>query len=93
MSDEKKPPKPKATTKGRESNGPGAAPPKGKADHLASHQWKPGCRSPNPPGRPRGRKNTKTLVTEAFLTPVLPATVNGKRRDFIRSATRLPKET
>lgn len=28
--------------------------------------WPPGCKSPNPKGRPKGSKNRKTLYREAF---------------------------
>ncbi|MFZ5707971.1 MAG: DUF5681 domain-containing protein [Pseudomonadota bacterium] len=34
----------------------------------------------NPRGRPKGRKNNKTLVREAFLTPAIEVQLNGKKR-------------
>lgn len=34
----------------------------------------------NPRGRPKGRKNNKTLVREAFLTPAVEIQLNGRKR-------------
>ncbi len=87
MTNEKDAPKPKATDKmgsktksARQASATQSAPPAGKADHLESYQWKPGGPSPYPKGRPRGRKNNKTLVREAFLVPAVMLPVNGKQK-------------
>lgn len=37
----------------------------GKRRHLKP--WKPGCKSPNPSGRPKGAKNKTTMFAEALL--------------------------
>ena len=45
--------------------------------------WKPGGPSPNPKGRPKGSKNQKTLVREAFGAQIV-ANIDGKPRKMSR---------
>lgn len=48
---------------------------KGKTDPVS--WWQKGQPSPNPKGRPKGRKNNKTLYKEAFAAKV-PVKIDGK---------------
>ncbi len=81
MKNDDNPPEPQAKKKGNTTKaGASAQPPKGKADHLEGHQWSKGCESPNPKGRPKGSKNTKTIVKEAFLKASIEVPVAGKKK-------------
>lgn len=66
------------------TNKPSATKPKrnpkyGKGRTDPDSWWKPGAPSPNPKGRPKGSKNQKTLVREAFNAQVV-ANIDGKPR-------------
>lgn len=51
----------------------------------ANNRWVPGCKSPNPAGRPRGSKNLYTLLNKIANEEIRVAQSNGK-------AIRLPKK-
>lgn len=51
----------------------------------AKNQWVPGCKSPNPAGRPRGSKNLYNLLNQIANEEIRVVQSNGK-------AIRLPKK-